>query len=252
MAKYNLLLPRMGESVSEATVVKWLKQPGDSVEIDDAILDIATDKVDSEVPSPVNGKIVEQLFKENEVAQVGDILAVLEIEGEEVAHEPVEKNNPTPVSIPSNDPKPAPVISKQPEMNTSGRFYSPLVKNIAAEEGISLSELDAIKGSGLEGRLTKEDILAYIASKKDSKGSSSESVVSTPAVSATSEYSQEVSASVSASAGDEIIEMDRMRKLIAEHMVSSVKTSPHVCSFIETDVTNIVNWRNRVKSAFEK
>src|SRR5690606_6100941 len=146
MAQYNLLLPRMGESVSEATVVKWLKQPGDSVEIDDAILDIATDKVDSEVPSPVNGTIVEQLFKEDEVEHVGDILTNLEIEGEESTEEPEVQKNPTPVIITADDPIPVPIIKKQSEVSTSGRFYSPLVKNIAAEEGISLSELESLKG----------------------------------------------------------------------------------------------------------
>lgn len=253
MAQYNLLLPRMGESVSEATVVKWLKQPGDSVEIDDAILDIATDKVDSEVPSPVNGTIVEQLFKEDEVAQVGDILAILEIEGEESTEEPEVKKNPTPVIITADDPIPVPIIKKQSEVSTSGRFYSPLVKNIAAEEGISLSELESLKGSGLEGRLTKEDILDYIAGKKDLDASVLEESDITPTVSASFEDSQEAFASsVSLGVGDEIIEMDRMRKLIAQHMVSSVQTSPHVCSFIETDVTNLVNWRNKVKSGFEK
>jgi len=270
MAKYNLLLPRMGESVSEATVVKWLKQPGDSIEIDDAVLDIATDKVDSEVPSPVNGKLLEQLFKEDEVAQVGDIIAILEVDGDETSTSlPNESENDLDAKIPGTelleekeikrselDKK----VTKQSETETSGRFYSPLVKNIAAEEGIDISELDKIKGSGLEGRLTKEDILGFVASKKsqsEQNTSSKETVAAstTPFETITSISTKSSSAPTNAaftSSGDEIIEMDRMRKLIAGHMVSSVQTSPHVCSFIETDVTNIVTWRNRIKAGFEK
>jgi len=263
MAKYNLLLPRMGESVSEATIVKWLKQPGDSIEIDEAVLDIATDKVDSEIPSPVKGKLIEQLFKENEIVQVGDSIAVMEIESEEIE----EHNNPITeesssmnsiVKEESNIPSSIPGAEllnekadlsgekeiKQNDLNSSSRFYSPLVKNIAFEEGVSLEELGRIEGSGLEGRVTKQDILNFVASKK-----LRENHVEVTSAALKKQASQ---STISASEGDEIIEMDRMRKLIAEHMVLSVQTSPHVCSFIEADVTNIVNWRNRVKSSFEK
>ena len=261
----------MGESVSEATVVKWLKQPGDSIEIDDAVLDIATDKVDSEVPSPVNGKLLEQLFKEDDVAQVGDIIAILEVDGDETATSlSKDSENDIDIKIPGTelleekeikrselDKK----VTKQSESEVPGRFYSPLVKNIAAEEGIDISELDKIKGSGLEGRLTKEDILNLVASKKSQseQNTSNKKTIEAAATpvekitaSAPTNASSAPTNAVFTSSGDEIIEMDRMRKLIAGHMVSSVQTSPHVCSFIETDVTNIVTWRNRIKTGFEK
>ncbi|TCK84980.1 dihydrolipoamide acetyltransferase family protein [Albibacterium bauzanense] len=262
MAKYNLLLPRMGESVSEATVVKWLKQPGDSIEIDDSVLDIATDKVDSEVPSPIAGTLVEQLFKENEIAQVGEAIAILEVNEEDLEQEPEIPSKEPFVSKPAEDKVethtsiPIPGIdllaneSKETIIDSSNRFYSPLVKNIAAEEGISLEELDKIKGSGLEGRVTKQDVLDFVAFKTGNtppatKPSSSESI-------STNTEPAPQAQPVSISEGDEIIEMDRMRKLIAGHMLTSVQTSPHVCSFIEADVTNIVHWRDRVKNAFEK
>lgn len=284
MARYNLLLPRMGESVSEATIVKWLKQPGDWVELDDTVLDIATDKVDSEVPSPVSGTLVEQLFKQDEVAQVGDIIAVLETE--EVSEGSSDSNTsgqqvdtassksegaPVPElktstaenlnasSVPAEDIPFVPSQSPAEEGHESSknRFYSPLVKNIAFEEGVSMSELDTISGSGLEGRVTKEDILSYVASRK--KGNVQHAEHSVPVMKTSSQplqqqqqQQQQQVAAPSLSGGDEIIEMDRMRKLIAEHMVRSVQTSPHVCSFVEADVTNIVKWRNRIKADFER
>jgi len=262
MAKYNLLLPRMGESVSEATVVKWLKQPGDSIEIDDSVLDIATDKVDSEVPSPIAGILLEQLFKENEVAQVGEAIAILEVNEEDLEQEsePLTKepfvSKPIEDKIETHTNIPIPGIDllanedNTTDTDSSSRFYSPLVKNIAAEEGIRLEELDKIKGSGLEGRVTKQDILDFLASKTGNIASSPQ-VSSFEPVSANPEPAPNFQ-SDSISEGDEIIEMDRMRKLIAGHMLTSVQTSPHVCSFVEADVTNIVNWRNRVKNAFEK
>src|SRR5690554_635260 len=242
MAKYNLLLPRMGESVSEATVVKWLKQPGDSIEIDDSVLDIATDKVDSEVPSPIAGTLIEQLFKENEIAQVGEAIAILEVNDADLEDTPAPFFKETPVSIsveerveiPKNMPIPGIDQLKDEEQvistGDSGRFYSPLVKNIAAEEGIGLEELDKINGSGSEGRVTKQDILDFIASKNEKVTKEPDPII--PQVQ-----------SNSIAEGDEIIEMDRMRKIIAEHMVASVQTSPHVCSFVEADVTNVVHWK---------
>jgi len=273
MAKYNLLLPRMGESVSEATVVKWLKQPGDTIEIDDAVLDIATDKVDSEIPSPVSGKLLEQLFKEDEVAQVGDVIAVLEVEdsGEDESESDnlAPKINAEPIEtevVFAQPPIPETEIpgtelleesSKPIDFGSSNRFYSPLVRNIAAEEGVGLDELETIKGSGLEGRITKQDILNFVASKKDGgRNEPAESETLSPEFKQLNISSESNSLSAASSdvisVGDEIIEMDRMRKLIAQHMVSSVQTAPHVCSFIEADVTNIVQWRNRVKGGFEK
>lgn len=267
MAKYYLLLPRMGESVSEATVVKWLKHPGDSVEIDDSVLDIATDKVDSEVPSPVKGKLIEQLFKEDEIAQVGDAVAILETEDDDEIitddNQKAEEITENQASVEEdNDPR---VEEKIPgtelldqglediDFSLSNRFYSPLVRSIALEEGVDLEELETIKGSGLEGRITKQDVLNFIAARK---GAVEKAVATETGDSFLQEdvpkLEKAASVPMSISAGDEIIEMDRMRKLIAQHMLSSVQTAPHVCSFIEADVTNIVQWRNRVKSGFEK
>ncbi|WP_343521753.1 dihydrolipoamide acetyltransferase family protein [Pedobacter sp.] len=271
MAQYELLLPKMGESVAEATVIKWVKQPGDAIELDDTILEIATDKVDSEVPSPVAGKLVKQLFQENDVAQVGDVIAIIETEGGD--HSPVEK----PVAeTPHTEEKveTIPGIEQLPSENkktaatdfsSSERFYSPLVKSIAAQENISLSELDAVQGSGVDGRLTKDDLLAYIANKNDGSIIKTQTVILTPPppVETASESKPNVQqasqpavaskpSTTSVSGGDEIIEMDRMRKLIADHMVMSKATSPHVTSFVEADVTNMVLWRNKVKNSFEK
>ena len=267
MAKYYLLLPRMGESVSEATVVKWLKHPGDSVEIDDSVLDIATDKVDSEVPSPVKGKLIEQLFKEDEIAEVGDAVAILETEDDDEIitddNQKAEEITENQASVEEdNDPR---VEEKIPgtelldqglediDFSLSNRFYSPLVRSIALEEGVDLEELETIKGSGLEGRITKQDVLNFIAARK---GAVEKAVATETGDSFLQEdvpkLEKAASVPMSISAGDEIIEMDRMRKLIAQHMLSSVQTAPHVCSFIEADVTNIVQWRNRVKSGFEK
>jgi len=259
MARYNLLLPSMGESVSEATIVNWLKQPGEVVNTDDTIVEIATDKVDSEVPSPVTGKLIEQRFQKDQVAQVGDILAVLEIEGEdtdlhndEVVEETIkeepEQAIPGLEQLEKNDE-----IREEPAVKVgfgeSNRFYSPLVKNIAQEEGISPDELENIQGSGLEGRVTKQDLIDYLAtrSQQGEKVQTAQQETDSPKASKT-----ESSAASVVSGKDEIIEMDRMRRLIAEHMVHSVQTAPHVCSFVEADVTNVVNWRNKVKDVFQK
>ena len=256
MAQYELLLPKMGESVAEATVIKWLKQPGDVIEIDDTILEIATDKVDSEVPSPVTGKLVKQLFQEDEVVQVGEVIAIIETESgasdaskeaipteEKIPVEPVLEAIPGTEQLPSAD-RPEPAGST----GSSERFYSPLVKNIAAQEQIPLSELDDLEGTGAEGRLTKDDLLAYIQTK-NAGAQAPAPVSSVPVIPA---VTVPVQAASSVSGGDEIIEMDRMRKLIAEHMVVSKQTSPHVTSFVEADVTNMVLWRDKVKGSFEK
>jgi 2-oxoglutarate dehydrogenase E2 component (dihydrolipoamide succinyltransferase) len=269
MAQYELLLPKMGESVAEATVIKWVKQPGDSIELDDTILEIATDKVDSEVPSPVAGKLVKQLFKEDEVAQVGDIIAIIETGGGEspTAEVPVVE---TPIAeektetIPGIAQLPTENTAVATDFSTSDRFYSPLVKSIAVQENIALAELDAIKGSGADGRLNKDDLLDYIAKKNGGASLSSKTVILIPPVPPVSETVENKTAPIaqastvnktattSVSGGDEIIEMDRMRKLIADHMVMSKTTSPHVTSFVEADVTNMVLWRNKVKNSFEK
>lgn len=255
MATYNLQLPRMGESVSEATIVKWLKQPGDRVEEDESILEVATDKVDSDVPSPVSGTLKAQLFAENSVAQVGDVIATLEVDsthGSEVtiAAAPIDNDMSGTEKIPGIDQLESPEMppaSPPKDKDTAPRFYSPLVKNIAAEEGISLDELERIPGTGSEGRLTKQDVLDYLARKKDSD----RPAAAVPAPETVDNDSEDAIA-IPISPQDEIIEMDRMRRLIADHMVKSVQTSPHVCSFVEADVTNLVNWRNKIKSAYEK
>ncbi|QPH39885.1 dihydrolipoamide acetyltransferase family protein [Pedobacter endophyticus] len=267
MAQYELLLPKMGESVAEATVIKWVKQIGDSIDLDDTILEIATDKVDSEVPSPVAGKLVKQLFQENDVAQVGDVIAIIETAdgSNEKAEEPAKQ-----APIVEEKPQPIPGIEQLPTENpaaqvdfsSSDRFYSPLVKSIAAQENITIEELDSIKGSGADGRLTKDDLLNYIANKGDS--AVKKAVVELvpppppPVVESSNNTKSEATQpanktqTTSVSGSDEIIEMDRMRKLIADHMVMSKATSPHVTSFVEADVTNMVLWRNKVKSSFEK
>lgn len=265
MAQYELLLPKMGESVAEATIIKWVKQPGDRIELDDTILEIATDKVDSEVPSPIAGKLLKQLFKEDDIVQVGAVIAIIETDagtGTEISAQAIE----TPALPQEMSAEPIieniPGTEQLPADETSDRFYSPLVKNIAAQEGIQLAELDGITGTGSEGRLTKDDLLNYIQNKTGGQKPSIAANNAPPAPVAQSAAqpaapAQPVKAAVqqntvSAAGADEIIEMDRMRKLIADHMTMSVQTSPHVTSFVEADVTNMVMWREKVKRNFEK
>lgn len=252
MAKFELKLPKMGESVAEATVTNWLKKVGDTIAMDEAVLEIATDKVDSEVPSEVSGTLVEILFNVDDVVQVGQTIAIIETDGGAVAAVP-EVNAEAPVAVAEVEKSVeialetvAPV-----DFSSSDKFFSPLVKNIAKEEGISLAELEAILGSGKDGRVTKEDVLKYIKNRGSQAGvqssvASTQSAVSAPKATATQ------AVPVSVNGGDEIVEMDRMRKLISGYMVASIQTSAHVQSFIEVDVTNIVKWRDRVKNTFEK
>ena len=258
MAQYELLLPKMGESVAEATIIKWAKQPGDMIQLDDTILEIATDKVDSEVPSPIAGKLIKQLFKEDEVVQVGAVIAIIETDANAAAApaetaaaqpeaETVTEQIPGTEQLPSNDATAQPV-----KQSSSDRFYSPLVKNIAAQENIEMSELDRITGTGAEGRLTKDDLLNYIQQKTGGVAPTAAAQAAVPVVSHQPAPSKPVQPVVSVNGGDEIIEMDRMRKLIADHMVMSKHNSPHVTSFVEADVTNMVMWREKVKRNFEK
>jgi len=363
MANYKLLLPKMGESVEEATIIRWTKNPGDYIEADETVMEIATDKVDSDVPSPVSGKLVEKLYKNNDVVKVGAVIAIIETDepgGEsapainEAQEQPVQHIPPpvqqipdapvqhTPPTVPTEH-TPAPVPAPQPEsveeikppvfseqrreyaepvavpyteqlqpkvegktddvQKSESRFYSPLVKNIAAQEGISNTELDKIPGTGAEGRLTKDDLLAYVQNRTQNgqpasapveepvtaeapktepaqeaeqpaveaptpqpiaEAPKSEPVVEAPAPQPTVAAAApeptaqpepaeiKMAKGVSLSSGDEIIEMDRMRRLIADHMVMSKHTSPHVTSFVEADVTNLVLWREKIKSSFEK
>ncbi|RZL14502.1 MAG: 2-oxo acid dehydrogenase subunit E2 [Pedobacter sp.] len=253
MAQYELLLPKMGESVAEATVIKWTKQPGDKISLDDTILEIATDKVDSEVPSPVAGTLIKLLYNEDQVVQVGSVIAIIETDE---ADQPVEvpfidqipEDAPVEKTINEDVEKPS-IESPIPSNESTGRFYSPLVKNIASQENISLKELENVEGTGAEGRLTKDDLLNYISNKssQDHQVGQENPVKSIPEPVIASPKPVQ-----SLSGGDEIIEMDRMRRLIAEHMVLSASTAPHVTSFVEADVTNMVLWREKVKGSFEK
>ncbi|MFD2872261.1 dihydrolipoamide acetyltransferase family protein [Mucilaginibacter ximonensis] len=321
MAKYQLLLPKMGESVAEATVIKWIKNPGDYIEADDAVMEIATDKVDSEVPSPVSGRLVEQRYKENDVVQVGSVIAIIETDQPEkeestpaaasvqppapqpaATQAPAQQYTPPPAPAPqtsyASTPAPAPQSQEIPGADQlasrlqtappaqpqagSARFYSPLVKHIAQQENISQAELDSIPGSGSDGRLTKDDLLAYVKNRVATPAAASASQTQAPAqpvyqnrthsapspqaasapetapAAARQEAAKpgqtkiEHARTLTASGSDEIIEMDRMRRLIADHMVMSKHTSPHVTSFVEADVTGLVLWREKIKNSFEK
>ena len=240
----------MGESVAEATITNWLKKVGDPIDADEAILEIATDKVDSEVPSEVAGVLTEVLFQINDIVKVGQTIAIIETQSESGSDEPnaeilaeVVKS----IEIAKETVASAAVVFEKTDNNSSDKFYSPLVKNIASAEGITAAELDGILGSGKDGRVTKEDILKYIAIRQKPFATS-------VTVQTTTDNRQPTTQTVpvSVNGGDEIVEMDRMRKLISGYMVASVQTSAHVQSFIEVDVTNIVKWRDRVKVAFEK
>ena len=263
MAKFELRLPKMGESVAEATITNWLKKVGDHIAADEAVLEIATDKVDSEVPSEVSGTLSEILFKENDVVQVGQIIAYIETEGGVVVDAPSEATTAANINIAAVEKTfeaAKDLIAAPLDFSDSEKFYSPLVKNIAKEEGISLAELETIAGSGKDGRVTKSDILEYVkirgeAPKLQASNNNTPIANAQPqAVAAPSTIQQPSTkvAPVSVNGQDEIVEMDRMRKLISGYMVQSVQTSAHVQSFIEVDVTNIVKWRDKVKSAFEK
>lgn len=260
MAEYKLLLPSMGEGVMEATIISWLFNEGDSVKEDDSVVEIATDKVDSDVPTPVSGKIVKILKQKDEVAKVGEAIAILEIagEGETVAQQPQQPKTAEEVKTELPQPTAEDIrelekpLQNQPAAEFSGDLYlSPLVKSIAQQENISETELKSIKGSGLEGRITKEDILAYVSNRGQVKAEPK--VDQTPAAqSVQAEIAPVQAVPVQVGEGDEIIQMDRVRKIIADAMVNSKRISPHVTSFIETDVTNVVKWRAKNKAIFEK
>lgn len=266
MATVDLVMPKMGESIMEATILKWHKQPGDAVKMDETILEIATDKVDSEVPSTAEGVIEEILYNVNDVVPIGKVIARIktgaEVSAQATTQEPIQPGTaPQPKgSEPIPQTEKVSYTASQVQSSASGngnRFYSPLVLNIAAQEGVSMTELEAIPGTGNEGRVTKRDILQYVNDKRSGRVSQA-----TPQQEASQREEQQMIipmnkvqpsiASTQYSGNVEIIEMDRMRKLIADHMVRSKQTSPHVTSFTEADVTNLVLWRNRVKKEFEK
>jgi len=286
MARFELKLPKMGESVAEATITNWLKAVGDKIEMDEAVLEIATDKVDSEVPSEVSGILVEQLFQKDDLVQVGQTIAIIETEGGAVSPTPVAvQETPAPVVAVEEvtktieaarayvaAPTPSQPTPNQPQDYTdSEKFFSPLVRNIAKEEGVSVAELEAISGTGNEGRVTKNDILDYIKNRSNAPVASQPAAIvtqPTPVIPSAIEgepatqqpvMSQPAPSQAAAKAipisvngQDEIIEMDRMRKLISGYMVQSLQTSAHVQSFIEVDVTTIWDWREKNKNAFEK
>ncbi len=270
MAKFELKLPKMGESVAEATITSWLKEIGDTIEADEAVLEIATDKVDSEVPSEVDGVLVEKLFNVDDVVQVGQTIAVIEIEGtadvvdvapkvevvEAAIEAPIKAVAEITKTVVAAQTAATPIVS-----STEGRFYSPLVRNIAKKEGVAQTELDTIPGTGKEGRVTKNDILEYIKYKWNRPVQETLAQPQAKAEPAKvqpnngiekSKPAPEVKKPAIVSSGDdEVIEMTRMGKLVAKHMVNSVQTSAHVQSFIEADVTNIWNWRSKVKNDFK-
>lgn len=269
MAEIEIRLPKMGESVTEATITNWLKNVGDSVAMDEPLVEVATDKVDNELPSEGAGVLIKILFEKDQVAQVGDVIAILSTDGGSSAAPSVKED----VPVVAASAAPAAAVAAQvsassettsiPKNGTSGKFFSPLVRNIAEKEGISAGELEAISGTGQDGRVTKKDVISYL----DNRGSapvaaSAPTSASTPVAAATSApvvnapstaaFMNVKEPIVLPNPGDEIIEMDRMRKLIADHMVMSVHVSPHVTSYVEADVTNIVKWREKIKNTFKQ
>jgi 2-oxoglutarate dehydrogenase E2 component (dihydrolipoamide succinyltransferase) len=264
MANFDIIMPKMGESIEEATITNWFVKEGDQVEEDDVLLEIATDKVDSEIPSPVAGVVKKIFFKQDEVVAVGTVIAVIDMDGEATATDEDEETAPETAPSVKDEAKSvaeAPVakqVAEEPRLIASSkdRFYSPLVRKIAREEKITQAELDSIPGSGLNGRVQKRDILKYIEQRdqKVTSGAASEAPqsASIPASKATAVSVAAPSAPVMSESGDQIIEMSRLRKLIAEHMIKSKQTSAHVTNMIEIDVTGVVTWRNRVKDEFQK
>jgi len=261
MANFDLIMPKMGESVAEATIIKWTKNEGDKIKIDETVLEIATDKVDSEIPSPFEGTLVKRLFKEGDVVQVGAVIAVISSDANAAVSDAPKTSAPEVKA----ETKAQPAVTNTATSSTSSndysqsnKFFSPLVKSIAKEEGISIAELESIKGTGQEGRVTKADILAYVANpNKAAVATTTAPVTETKTVTAPSIPAGENTVivnrpSVSLMAGDEIIEMDRMRKIIADNMVVSKHVAPHVTSYVEADVTNLVQWREKAKKEFEK
>jgi 2-oxoglutarate dehydrogenase E2 component (dihydrolipoamide succinyltransferase) len=250
MAKFELKLPKMGESVAEATITNWLKNVGDSISADEAVLEIATDKVDSEVPSEVSGVLAEILFQVNDVVKVGQTIAIIETEGGSVTAAPVAETVAAPIAEVAKTVEVAVATAAPADFKASDKFFSPLVKNIATAEGVTVAELETIAGSGKDGRVTKDDILNYVKNRGNQPVAAPQAVA--PVSASAPKTTMPIATPVSVNGGDEIVEMDRMRKLISGYMVASVQTSAHVQSFIEVDVTNIVKWRDRVKNAFEK
>ncbi len=279
MAQVELIMPKMGESVAEATIIKWLKEEGDSIDMEEAVLEIATDKVDSEVPSPTEGILKKKLFGEDDVVKVGEPIAIIETGGASENTDAPEETKEAPKETEHKEPARANDAERivNNGMNTAnvaevprssnGNFYSPLVRSIAKQENVSVEELDTLTGSGAENRVTKKDIMDYVekrtsksqespapqeVKKEEPKAETPKPQASAPSPAPTGKIEVKSAPPVKSAEGDEIIPMDRMRKMIAEHMVMSKHTSPHVTSFVEVDVTNMVKWRNKIKDGFEK
>jgi 2-oxoglutarate dehydrogenase E2 component (dihydrolipoamide succinyltransferase) len=264
MAEIEIRLPKMGESVTEATITNWLKNIGDSVAIDEPLVEVATDKVDNELPSEAAGTLVKILFEKDQVAKVGDVIAILSSGGSNVSAEapvePKKEENVSSVKIDTSvEVKSAVTTAAISKNSSNGKFFSPLVRSIAQKENVSQSELESIQGTGQEGRVTKNDLISYLSNRGNS-APKAETVAEIKPVPVTKSDSPQLVGGgflnnikepvVIPNPGDEIIEMDRMRKLIADHMLMSVHVSPHVTSYVEADVTKIVNWRNKVKKKF--
>lgn len=250
MAEIELIMPKMGESVAEATITNWLKAEGDTIEAEEPVLEIATDKVDSEIPAPESGILKKILFQVDDVVKVGDAIAIIEVQGEASSSvsTPTKKEE-TPKEIEElNQGQTATLTSELTKSSPSGKFLSPLVRSIAEKEGISAEEIDGIKGTGLNDRITKDDLVKHIENRGKAPISTKEEAPS-PKPSAPTVKQEQV---IPMGDGDEIIQMDRMRKMISEHMTMSKSTSAHVTSFVEVDVTNMVMWRNKVKDSYQK
>ena len=276
MAQIEIRLPKMGESVTEATITNWLKNIGDTVEMDEPLVEVATDKVDNELPSEAGGILIKRFFEKDQVAQVGDVIALISTDGDSAVTEPAKEVS-APVDAVKEIVANIEVVKENVAGNgeaidkngPSGKFYSPLVRSIAEKEGVSMNELENVNGSGQSGRVTKKDILNYVENRETAPSAQSAPTAATtpspstpaPAAAASNTPSNSNGSGFLANIkepivlpnpGDEIIEMDRMRKLIAEHMVMSVHVSPHVTSYVEADVTEIVQWRDKVKKDFQK
>jgi 2-oxoglutarate dehydrogenase E2 component (dihydrolipoamide succinyltransferase) len=253
MSDFEIIMPKLGESVQEATITRWLVKEGDMVEEDQALLEIATDKVDSEIPSPVEGRVTKILYEEVSLVPVGKVVAVINLDGEEASTSETTTATEQPTAPTENHATPASEASLV-KNSESDKFYSPLVRTIAAQENITEQELDSIAGSGIAGRVQKQDVLNFLQNRKASPDPTASTAPSAPDQQSTPspKAPEKPKVSVSVNAGDEIVAMDRMRKLIAQHMVDSVQTSPHVTSMVEADVTDVVLWRNKIKGDFEK
>jgi 2-oxoglutarate dehydrogenase E2 component (dihydrolipoamide succinyltransferase) len=256
MSEYKLIMPKMGESIAEATIISWLKNEGDTIDIDEAVLEIATDKVDSEVPSMESGILIQKLYNEGDVVKVGEPIAIISASGVAAVSAPIEKvSTPEPVTVIENTIAVAQQITVTHSPSTSNRFYSPLVMNIARAEGVSMDQLERISGTGQEGRVTKRDILDFVKNGSSQPpavpAQAAQPVAAIVPSAPVAPIASHETPAIHLAPGDELIEMDRMRKLIADHMVMSKHTSPHVTSFVEADVTNIVNWRNKIKDGFK-